>query len=83
MRGSAKITNGVARNDDLLMTSPVVKVTGTGTVDIPANNINYLAKAELVQNCAGIGKRDLSGQYIPVKITGPLDKPKISPLLNY
>ena len=82
LHGSARVNNGVARNQDLLMTSPVVRVTGAGSLDIPANNINYLAKAELVQNCAGIGKRDLSGQLIPVQITGPVDNPKISPQLT-
>ncbi len=82
LRGNSTITNGVARNKDLLMTSPVVRVTGDGSIDLAASRINYLAKAELVQSCAGIGKRDLSGQQIPVQISGPLDNPNISPQLT-
>ncbi len=82
LHGSSRINNGIASSDDLLMTSPVVKLTGAGKVNIPANSINYLAKAELVQNCAGIGKRDLTGQQIPVQISGPLDDPKVSPQLT-
>jgi AsmA protein len=79
MRGSAHLTKGVARNEDLLMTSPVVRVRGAGTVDLPGDRIKYRAEAELVQSCAGIGKRDLAGQIIPVNISGPIADPKVSP----
>jgi AsmA protein len=79
MSGSARLTKGVARNDDLVMSSPVVRARGAGTIDLPANRIDYRAEAELVQSCAGIGQRDLAGQVIPVNISGPIDNPSIRP----
>jgi len=79
MTGSAKLSNGVARNDDLVLLSPVVRVRGAGTVDLPQDRIDYRAEAELVQSCAGIGRRDLSGHLIPVSIVGPIADPAIKP----
>ncbi len=79
MSGSARIDNGIARNRDLLMVSPAVRVRGAGAVNLPAAQLDYRAEAELVQSCAGIGKRDLAGQIIPVNITGPIASPKVQP----
>jgi AsmA protein len=81
LSGSARIDKGVARNEDLDLASPVVRVTGAGTVDLPRQQIDYDANAELVQACAGIGKRDLAGHLIPVKVSGPLSKPKVQPTI--
>jgi len=79
MSGSARLTKGVARNDDLVMSSPVVRARGAGVIDLPAQRIDYRAEAELVQSCAGIGQRDLAGQIIPVNISGAIDNPSIKP----
>lgn len=79
LTGTARITKGIARNDDLAMSSPIVRVRGAGTVDLPRDQLDYRAEAELVQSCAGIGKRDLAGQMIPVTITGPITDPKVQP----
>ena len=79
LTGTAVIAKGIARNDDLAMASPIVRVRGAGTIDLPKDQVNYRAEAELVQSCAGIGKRDLAGQIIPVTITGPISDPKVQP----
>ena len=79
LSGSARITNGIAHNNDLVMASPVVNVTGDGTVDLVNEHIDYNANAELVRDCAGIGKRELAGHIIPVKVHGPLQNPKVEP----
>ncbi len=79
MSGSARLAQGVARNDDLIMVSPVVRARGAGTVSLPADQLDYRVEAELVESCAGIGKRDLSGHIIPVTIQGPIAKPSVSP----
>ena len=71
LTGTARIAKGIARNDDLAMSSPIVRVRGAGTVDLPRDQLDYRAEAELVQSCAGIGKRDLAGQLIPVTIYRP------------
>ena len=79
LTGTARIAKGIARNDDLAMSSPIVRVRGAGTVDLPRDQLDYRAEAELVQSCAGIGKRDLAGQLIPVTISGPITDPKVQP----
>jgi AsmA protein len=81
MSGSARLDDGVARNDDLVMVSPVVRVRGAGAVSLPAEQIDYRAEAELVQSCAGIGQRDLAGHVIPVTVTGPIADPKVTPTI--
>ncbi len=75
---SFAIKNGVARNDDLLGKSPFVRLTGAGDLDIGNNAINYTARASIVATTKGQGGQDLShlaGVTVPVKLTGPLDKP--------
>jgi AsmA protein len=58
------IKNGVARNDDLKMQAPALRVGGAGNLDIGNNGIDYLAKATLT-----------GGLTIPVKLSGALDNP--------
>ena len=56
-----------------------MRARGAGIIDLPRDRLDYRAEAELVQSCAGIGKRDLAGQMIPVVITGPITDPKVQP----
>ena len=73
-----KITNGVARNNDLSMKSPLLRVTGAGEVNIGADTINYLVKASIVGTTKGQGGRDvtdLRGITVPVRITGAFKSP--------
>jgi len=75
---SFKITNGVARNDDLKVASPFVRIGGAGNLDIGNNTIDYLAKATLAATAKGQGGRDakdVAGVTIPIKLTGALDSP--------
>jgi AsmA protein len=75
---SFKITNGVARNDDLKVASPFVRIGGAGNLDIGNNTIDYLAKVTLAATAKGQGGRDakdVAGVTIPVKLTGALDNP--------
>ena len=73
--------NGVLSNHDLRATSALLGLTGAGTIDLPANRIDYLAKATLHESAAGLlGERlaDLRDAPIPVRITGPLDAPTVA-----
>jgi AsmA protein len=75
---SFKITGGVARNDDLKVASPFLRMGGAGNLDIGNNTIDYLAKATLAATAKGQGGRDakdVAGITIPVKLTGALDNP--------
>ena len=79
MSASFVITNGVARNDDLDVKAPLVRVSGAGDIDIGNAQLNYLAKATVVATAKGQGGADLDhlvGLTVPVKLTGPFDAPK-------
>jgi AsmA protein len=75
------IKNGVARNDDLKVLSPFLRIGGAGNFDIGNNTIDYLAKTTLAATSKGQGGRDASqvtGVTIPVKLYGALDNPSWS-----
>jgi len=81
MTATFLIKNGVARNDDLLMKSPLFKITGRGDVNVGEGTLDYTASAALTQGAAGAGGRDLAqlaGIAVPVRATGPLSNPKYS-----
>ncbi len=78
--GTAKITNGVVQNNDLQAQSPLLRVTGKGKVDLPQNQIDYVAVVALVATSKGQGGKslgDLKKAPIPLKIKGDLAEPKI------
>jgi AsmA protein len=73
-----KITNGVARNNDLDMKSPLLRVGGEGEINIGADSLNYLIKASIVGTTKGQGGRELEelrGVTVPVRVSGPLAAP--------
>ncbi|MFY9315057.1 MAG: AsmA family protein [Burkholderiales bacterium] len=75
------IKNGVARNDDLKVQSPFLRIGGAGNLDIGNNGIDYLAKATLAATSRGQGGRDaqnVTGVTVPVKLYGALDNPSWS-----
>jgi len=73
-----KIANGVARNNDLDMKSPLLRVAGEGEINIGADSLNYLVRATIVGTTKGQGGRDvdeLHGVTVPVRVSGPLASP--------
>ena len=78
LSGTFKIAAGVARNDDLVMKSPFLRLGGAGDIDIGNSQLNYLAKASVVNTEAGQGGKDLDqlkGLTIPVRLSGPFSNP--------
>jgi AsmA protein len=79
LKGTFAIRNGVARNHDLTMQSPILRVTGEGDIDIGNDRIDYLLKPTVVPTTKGQGGHDLSelsGLTVPVRISGPLNEPQ-------
>jgi AsmA protein len=73
-----KVAKGVARNNDLSLKSPLLRVGGEGEVNIGEDRLNYLVKASIVGTSQGQGGREaeeLRGVTVPVRIAGPLEKP--------
>ncbi len=85
LTASLKIANGVARNDDLAMKSPFLRLAGAGDIDIGAGQMNYLAKATLVNTSTGQGGKEadkVKGLTVPVRVTGPFDALSYKPELG-
>jgi AsmA protein len=73
-----RIANGVARNSDLDMKSPLLRVGGEGEINIGEDSLNYLVKASIVGTGKGQGGREveeLRGVTVPVRVSGPLAAP--------
>jgi AsmA protein len=74
--GTATVTNGVLNNPDLVGKSPLLQVQGAGTANLVTQLLDYRINATLVDSLEGKG--ELTGRPIPVQITGPFAKPKVS-----
>jgi AsmA protein len=80
MTASFDIANGIARNQDLLLIGPLLRVTGQGAINLPPQTIDYTAKPKIVASLQGqSGNNALSGLEIPVRITGPWSNPRYEP----
>ena len=67
LKASFKVSNGVAHNDDLLVKSQSLRVTGNGDVNIGNDSINYMARATLAESVDGKG----GSITVPVRLSGP------------
>ncbi|HRN89373.1 AsmA family protein [Hyphomicrobium sp.] len=77
------VTAGVAENQDLRLTSPLLRLTGSGRVLLPQREVDYTLKPRLVASLSGQGgSADLSGLEIPVRVTGSWEDPKFAPDLS-
>lgn len=76
LAASFRIANGVARNEDLNVKSPFLRLGGAGDIDIGNGRMNYVAKASVVGTSGGQGGKDLEhlkGLTVPVRVSGPFD----------
>ena len=72
LKATFKVNNGVAHNDDLSLKSPLLRLGGTGDINIGNDSINYLAKATLAKTLEGQGGKDsVGGITVPVRVSGP------------
>jgi AsmA protein len=78
--GTFNIASGVAETHDLEMTSPLLKVTGRGTVDMVTSSLDFLTQPEIVAGPEGKGgANSLAGLSIPVRVEGPFEHPTFKP----
>ena len=77
------IQNGVAINQDLLMLSPLMRVTGEGKVMLPTQRVDYTVKPKVVASLSGQGGgQSASGIQVPVRIHGPFEDLNYTPDLQ-
>jgi len=78
--GTAKITNGILDNQDLLAKSPLLRVDGKGKANLVDEQLDYRLATTIVASLEGQGSKDMEdlvGVPVPVKISGPFAKPKV------
>ena len=70
--GTFVITNGILRNTDLALRSPLLRVEGAGTVSLPPRMIDYRLEPKLVADGQGQGgSQQSAGIAVPVRMRGP------------
>jgi AsmA protein len=75
-----KVAKGQATTQDLHLAGPLVRMTGAGTVELPAKRLKFRVDPQLVASLEGQGgKKDLAGLGVPIMIEGPWAKPKFYP----
>ncbi len=80
MTGTAKIRNGVLDNRDFAMSTPLLRVKGAGTANLPKQTTDYGLKVSVVSTSkgqGGAGLESLKGVTIPVKVSGSFSDPKV------
>jgi len=83
LSGSFDVVNGIATNQDLFMASPLLRITGNGTVDLVQKVLDYHVKPLVVGTLKGQGDSVMrKGLSVPLHITGPFDAPKVRPEIN-
>ena len=83
MGGTFTIKNGILTNNDMTMQSPLLRVSGKGTVDLPKQRVDYRVEPTMVASLQGQGgKSDLGGITVPVLIQGPWDNLSYRPDLS-
>jgi AsmA protein len=80
LSASFKIDKGQAVTSDLNLVGPLVRMTGTGTIDLGTQQIGFRVEPKLVMTTEGQGRAgDPIGFGIPVMIEGPWTEPRIYP----
>lgn len=82
IRGTATVTNGVARSDDLLARTSFMDVTGKGSLGLAEQRLDYDLVAKLTGPIKISGCESMSsmvGDSIPLTLRGTLTSPDIRP----
>ena len=74
LQASLKLKDGVARNDDLAVATGVVKLTGSGDIDLGIGVIDYQMKASTNSRVPELAS--LAGLTLPITLSGGLSSPE-------
>ncbi|MCG7551398.1 AsmA family protein [Pseudoalteromonas sp. Of7M-16] len=79
LTGSFTFAKGIGTNRDLLLASPLIRITGSGVVDLPKTFVDYRLVTGIVDTIEGQSSRDKStGFKIPARIKGPFHQVETS-----
>ena len=79
LKATLRHGEGMVRNDDLLMRSPLLRVSGAGSANLLRETIDYRINAAVVGTLTGQGGKSLDklrGVTVPVQVTGSFAEPK-------
>ncbi|MGB0988006.1 MAG: AsmA family protein [Pseudoalteromonas spongiae] len=80
LAGNFQFSEGVSKQNELTLKSPLIRVTGNGDIDLPATKINYRLVTGIVDSIEGQGTQDKStGFKIPIRLKGPLHDVQVKP----
>ena len=78
--GTYTIAQGILRNNDLSMKSPLLRVEGKGTVDLPRKTVDYRVEPKVAMTTEGQGgQMQAAGLMVPVNVKGPWDNLSYQP----
>ncbi len=78
LTGKFVFDSGISRENELLLKSPLLRVTGKGDVHLPNTKLNYRLVTGIVDSIEGQGTTDKStGFKIPARIKGPFHDVKV------
>jgi AsmA protein len=77
--GTYQINNGILTNNDLKMLNPFIRLSGSGTVELPPQTLNYRIEPKLVATTEGQGGGEAAGVAVPILITGSWDNLEYAP----
>lgn len=89
LSATTSIKNGLVSNQDFLMKSPFIRISGDGNANLVSEQVDYNVVAKIVGSYEGQGGADLEelkGLSIPIKVSGPFTnlsyKPDLGGLLK-
>lgn len=78
LAASFRIADGIARSGDLAIRSPLLRLRGSGSIDLAEGSIDYVATARVDSASAGRAAKERAGRHgasVPVKVSGSWRKP--------
>jgi AsmA protein len=80
MSGTAKITNGLVNNNDLIVATPLVNVAGAGKANLVNEQIDYKLTLQRTKanSAEEVGSKDIKNTLIPVNVGGTFSEPSVS-----
>ena len=83
MSASFVINQGIMVSKDTQLLSPLLRVTGEGSIDMSGQALDYVVNSRLVASTEGQGADvDESGITIPIAINGPWSDISVAPKLS-
>jgi len=83
LSGTFEINDGILTNDDLWLQAPVMRVAGSGRLDLPQRTVDYRIEPRAAPTLEGQGgEREVAGLLVPVIVRGPWDDLSFTPDLS-